>query len=108
MSYFLPYSYNNNIIEVEIYLSNYAAKSELKRQQVQIHRNFLKKDHLVNLKSQVDNADIDKLPEIDDNKLNPVSIGLKKLSDLFVKKVVKKDIYLSIYLSNSIYLYVYI
>ena len=34
MSYFLPYSYNNNIIEVKIYLSNYAAKSELKGQQV--------------------------------------------------------------------------
>ena len=90
-----------------MYLYNYAAKSELKGQQVQIHCNFLKKDHLVNLKSQIDNADIDKLPELDDNKLNPVSVGLKKLSDLFVKKDIYLSIYLSIYLALSIYMYIY-
>ena len=28
MSYFLPYSYSKNKIEVELYLSNYATKSD--------------------------------------------------------------------------------
>ena len=43
MNYFSPYGHSKNKIEVELNLSNYATKSDLKTQQVLIHHNWLKK-----------------------------------------------------------------
>ena len=43
MSYFPPYTHNKNKIEVELDLSNYATKFDLKTQQVLIHQNLLKR-----------------------------------------------------------------
>ena len=42
MSYFPSYSYSKTKIEVELDLSNYAPKSDLKTQQGLINHNFLK------------------------------------------------------------------
>ena len=52
---------------------------------------FAKKDDLANLKSEVDKLYIDKLSELDADKLKPVPIGLKKKSNVVDKKVVEKD-----------------
>ena len=40
---FLPYSHSKNQIEVELHLSNYVTKSDLKMQQLLIHYNLLEK-----------------------------------------------------------------
>ena len=49
MSYFPPYSNSKITVEVELDLSNYATKSDLKHTP-----KFAKKDDLANLKSEVD------------------------------------------------------
>ena len=55
---------------------------------------FAKKDDLVNLKSEVDKLYIDKLSELDADKLKPVPVDLKKKkSNVVDKKVVEKDLY---------------
>ena len=52
MSYFPePYTHSKCKIKVELFLSNYATKSDLKMQQVLIHRN------LSSLKSHIDKLD---------------------------------------------------
>ena len=43
MSYFPPYSYSKNKVEVELDLPNYTTKYDLKTQLVLIHHNLLKK-----------------------------------------------------------------
>ena len=74
-------------------------------QQGLIHQNLLK--FYLNLKSDVDKLDIDKLKNVTSNlshlkskidkldvdKLVPVSFDLKKLSDLVKNDVIKKDVY---------------
>ena len=45
-------------VKVELDLSNYAAKADLKMQQLLIHRILLKKTDLANLKSDVDKLEI--------------------------------------------------
>ena len=78
MSYFPPYSYSKNKIEVELDFSNYATKSDLKNATGADTSQFLKKDDLANLKSEVDKLDIDKLAELDADKLKLVPVNLKK------------------------------
>ena len=46
-------------VKVELDLSNYATKADLKMQQVLTHQILLKKTDLANLKSDVDKLDID-------------------------------------------------
>ena len=48
---------------------------------------------IANLKSEVDKLDINKLSELDADKLKPVPIDLKNLSDVVDKKAAKKDVY---------------
>ena len=43
---------------------------------------FGKKYYLANLKSEVDQLDIDKLAELAADKLKPVPVDIKKLSDV--------------------------
>ena len=56
ISYFLePHTHSKNKIEVELDLSNYATKSELKNAAGNNTSDFAKKANLTSLKSDVDN-----------------------------------------------------
>ena len=61
MSYFPPYSHSKNRIKVELDLSNYARKSELKNATGVTTFQFAKKADLPSLKSDVDELDTDQL-----------------------------------------------
>ena len=54
---------------------------------------MLKKTDLANLKSEADKLDIDKLTELDADKLKPVPVDLKKSSDVVDNDVVKNIVY---------------
>ena len=58
-----------------------------------IHQILLKKTDLANLKSEADKLDIDKLTELDADKLKPVPVDLKKSSDVVDNDVVKNTVY---------------
>ena len=74
-------------------------------QQVSIHRNLLKLDDLAYLKSKVDKLHIiekessglnnlkSKLDELDVDKLSPIPIYLSKVSDIEKNEGFKKDAY---------------
>ena len=88
-------------VKVELDLSNYATKSDLKNATAVDTSKFGKKVDLTNLKFNVDKLDIDKLKNAPTNlsslkikvdkfnvdKLVPVSVDLSELSD-----VVKNDV----------------
>ena len=78
MSHFLSYGHSKNKIEVELDLSKYATKSNLKSAAGVDTSQFVKKDDLTNLKREVGKLDINKLPELDADKLKPTPIDLKK------------------------------
>ena len=65
MSYFLePYSHNKNEMKVELDLSNYGTKSDLKgATDIDISK-FTWKTDLAKLKSDVDDLDIDNLKTV--------------------------------------------
>ena len=86
MRYFPPYSCSKNEIEAVFCLSNYAIKSDLKNATGVDTSQFAKKDDLANLISEVDELDIDKLAKLEADKLKPVLVDLKKLSDVVDKK----------------------
>ena len=93
-------------VKVELDLSNYATKTDLKNVTGADTSSFAKKTDLANLKSDADKLDIDKLKNIPTNlsnlkskayklnvdKLAIVPVDLSKLIDV-VKNDVKKDIY---------------
>ena len=93
MSYFPPYSYSKNKIEVKLDLCNYVIISDFKNATDVDASQFFKKDDLSNLKSGVDKLDIDKLAELDADELKPVPVDLSKLSDVVKNDVVQKDVY---------------
>ena len=74
-------------------MSNYATKSYLKNAAGVATSQFGKKDDLANLKSKVDKLNIDKLAQLDVDKLEPVLTHLKKLSNVVKNDAVKKDVY---------------
>ena len=94
-------------VKVELDLSNYATKADLKNAAGVDTSKFAKKVDLANLKSNVDKLDIDKLKNVPTNlsnlkskvdkldvdKLVPVPVDLSKLSDVVKNDVVKKDVY---------------
>ena len=102
-------------VKVELDLSNYATKADLKNATKADLKNatgvdtskFAKRVDLPNLKSSVDKLDIDKLKNVPTNlsnlqskvdkldvdKLEPVPVDLSKLSDAVKNDVVKKDGY---------------
>ena len=94
-------------VKVELDLSNYAAKADLKNETGVDTSKFAKNIDLASLKSNVDKLDIDKLKNVpaklnslkskvdklDLDKLVPVLVDLNKLSGV-VKNDVKKDIYI--------------
>ena len=71
-------------INVKVYLSNYATKTDLKNVIHVDTSRFALKTNLANLKTKVDKLDIDKLA--------PVPVGLSKLSDIVKNDVVKKTV----------------
>ena len=64
MSYFPPYIYSKNKIEVELDLSNLAIKSELKNTTGVDISQFAKKDDLANLKSKINQILLNYLNQI--------------------------------------------
>ena len=88
-------------VKVELYLSNYATKADLK---IATGVYTLEESDLANLKFDVDKLDIDKLKNVpnklsnlkskvdklDADKLVPVPVDLSKLSDVVKISVVKK------------------
>ena len=90
---FQLYSHSKNKIEVELDLSNYATKFDLKNTTGVDTLQFSKKDDLDNLKLEVDKLDVDKLEKLNANELKPVPTDLNKLSDVVKNDVAKKDIY---------------
>ena len=91
-------------VKVELDLSNYATKTDLKNA-TGVYT--AKKVDLTNLKSNVDKSDIDKLKDVPTNlknlKMNvdkldvgelvPAPVDLVKLSDVVKNNVVRKDVY---------------
>ena len=70
--YFLPYRSSGGDIEVELDLSNYATKTDLKNVTHVDVSSFTSKTNLASFKTEVDKLDID--------KLTPVPNDLAKLS----------------------------
>ena len=105
--YFLEPKSLGEKVKVELDLSNYALKTDLKNATRIDTSYFVKKVDLANLKSNVDELDIDKLKNVPTNlsnlksqvdkldfdKLLPVPVDLSKLSDVSKNDVVKKDGY---------------
>ena len=94
-------------VKVELDLSNYATKADLKNATGVAKSKFAKKVHLANLKSDVDKLDIDKLKnlptnlislkskvdKLDVDKLVPIPVDLSKLGDVVKNDLLEKDVY---------------
>ena len=94
-------------VKVDLDLSNYATKADLKKETGVDTPKLNKKTELANLKSDVDKLDIDKLKNVLSNlssfkskvdklnldKLENVPVDLSKRSDVVLNNVVKKDVY---------------
>ena len=93
-------------VKVELDLSNYATKADLRNTTVVDTSKFVKKVDLASLTSNLDKLDIDKLKNVPTNlnlksivdrldvdKLVPVPVDLSKISDVVKNYVVKKDVY---------------
>ena len=85
MSYYPPYKNSSNNIIVELDLTNYATKTDLKNITHVDVSSFASKTNLAALKTEVDKIDVDKL------KTTP--IDLDRLSNLVKNDVVKKTDY---------------
>ena len=95
-------------VKVELDLSIYATKADLKNETVVDTSNFAKKVGLANSESNVDKLDIDKLKSVpsclsclksnldvwDVDKLVPFLVDLGKLSDVVKNDVVKTELIL--------------
>ena len=86
MSQHFPKSYELFDINVNVDLSNYATKADIKNISHIDTSNFALKSNLASLKTEVE------VVKLDINKLVPVPVDLSKLSDV-VKNVVKKTVY---------------
>ena len=78
MSYYQPYKSSSNNVKVELDLTNYATKNDLKNNTHVDVSSFASKTNLAALKTEVDKIDAD--------KLKTVPVDLAKLSN-----VVKND-----------------
>ena len=78
-----PYSRFGKNIKVELDLSNYAAKADLKVATEVDTYNLAAKSDLANLKVEVDKIAVD--------KLKSVPVDLRKLSNVLNNQVVKKN-----------------
>ena len=84
-TYYLPYKTSSNNVKVEVDLTNYATKTDLKNITHVDVSSFASKTNLAALKTEVDKIDVD--------KLNTTPIDLDRLSNLVKNDVVKKTDY---------------
>ena len=82
MSYYPPYKSSSNNIKVELDLSNYARKDDVKNITHVDVSSYATKTNLASLKTEVDKIDVDKLKTVPDY--------LAKLSNVVKNEVVKK------------------
>ena len=80
-----PYEAFSGDVNVEVDLSNYATKADIKNISHVDTSSFALKRNLANSKTEVDKLDIDKLV--------PVPVDLSKLSDLVKNDIIKKTDY---------------
>ena len=85
MSYYPPYKSSSNNIKVELDLSNYATKNDLKNITHVDVSSFASKTNLAALKSEVDKIDVD--------KLKTTHVDLAKLTNAIENDLVKKTVY---------------
>ena len=85
MSYYPPYKSSSNNVKVELDLTNYATKADLKSITHVDVSSFASKTNLAALKTEVDKIDVDKL------KTTPADLA--KLSNVVKNDVVKKSDY---------------
>ena len=83
--FFPPYSSSKSNIKVELDLSSYATKTDLKNVTHADVSSFASKANLASLKTEADKIDVD--------KLKTVPIDLAKLSNVVKNDVVKKTDY---------------
>ena len=83
--YFPPYRSSKSNIKVELDLSNYATKTEIKNVTHADVSSFASKTNVASLKTEVDKLDIDKLVSVPNY--------LAKLSNVVKNEVVKKTDY---------------
>ena len=83
--YYPPYKSSSNNIKVELDLTNYATKTDLKNITHTDVSSFASKTNLAALKSEIDKIDVD--------KLKTVPTDLAKLSNVVNNDVVKKTDY---------------
>ena len=81
-TYYPPYKSSSNNIKVELDLTNYATKTDLKNITHTDVSSFASKTNLAALKTEVDKIDVDKLKTVPDD--------LAKLSNVVKNEVVKK------------------
>ena len=81
-TYYPPYKISRNNIKVELNLTNYATKSDVKHITHTDVSSFASKTNLSALKTEVDKIDVDKLKRVPDD--------LAKLSNVVKNEVVKK------------------
>ena len=82
-TYYTPYKSSSNNVNVELDLTNYATKTDLKNITHVDVSSFARKTNLVALKTEIDKID----------KLKATPIGLDRLSNLVKNNVVKKTDY---------------
>ena len=85
MCYYPPYKSSNNNVKVELDLTNYATKTDLKNITHVDVSSFASKTNLAALKTEVD--------KIDTNKLKTAPADLAKLTNAIENDVVKKTDY---------------
>ena len=87
MSKYFPKSFKSfgRNINVKVYLSNYATKTDLRNVTHIDTSSFALKTNLASLKTEADKLDID--------NLGPVPVGLSKLSNVVKNDVVNKTAY---------------
>ena len=87
MSYYPPYKSSSNNVKVELDLTNYATKTDLKNITHVDVSSFASKTNLAALKTEVD--------KIDTDKLKTAPTDLAKLTNAIENDVVKKTVYKS-------------
>ena len=85
MSYYPPYKSSSNNIKVELDLTNYATKTDLKNITHVDVSSFASKTNLASIKTEVDKIDVD--------KLKTVPVDLAKLTNAAEHNLVKKTVY---------------
>ena len=88
--YYPPYKNNSNSIKVELDLTNYATKTDLKNIIHTDVSSFASKTNLAALKTEVDKIDVDKLKTVPDDLTNVVKNETVKKTDFSADDYVKK------------------